>query len=64
MVSGWQALNPQTPRTMPTCSNCGETVPLKKSLSGRPIEKQDRECTNCGKDLGPEDRTRPHGLEK
>lgn len=39
---------------MATCSNCGANVPLKKSLSGRALEKQDRTCTNCGEDIGPE----------
>lgn len=43
---------------MPKCSDCGANVPLKKSLSGRPLEKQDRECPDCGKALGPNDDTR------
>jgi len=40
---------------MASCSNCGTNVPLKKSLAGRGLEKQDRECPECGKELGPED---------
>jgi endogenous inhibitor of DNA gyrase (YacG/DUF329 family) len=49
---------------MPECSNCGTNVPLRKSLSGRPLEKQDRECPDCGKQLSVEDTSRPHALEK
>lgn len=40
---------------MATCSNCGANVPLKKSLGGRPLEKQDRDCPECGEEIGPED---------
>lgn len=40
---------------MGTCSNCGANVPLKKSLDGRPLSKQDRECTECGKDIDDSD---------
>lgn len=43
---------------MGTCSNCGANVPLKKSLAGRPLEKQDRDCPDCGKSIGPEDNNR------
>lgn len=49
---------------MGTCSDCGATVPLKKSLSGRPLQKQDRECPDCGKQLGPEDSQRGGLLNK
>lgn len=49
---------------MPTCSNCGTNVPLRKSLSGRPLKKQDRECPDCGKELDSQDDSRPHMMEK
>lgn len=39
---------------MGKCSNCGATVPVKKSISGRPLEKQDRDCPECGAEIGPE----------
>lgn len=47
---------------MPQCSNCGANVPLRKSLSGRPLQKQDRSCPDCGKELGPEDSTSSNSI--
>jgi hypothetical protein len=43
---------------MPTCNNCGANVPLRKSFAGRTLEKQDRDCPECGEPLGPGDESR------